>query len=161
MMPAPTALSSPLVSPMNSLSLHCSTWSALPTYGAFIPSGSLVPAGSSRVGCPCTPSDCPELMTLVPSNVVVAANSLLIRVSSALTASNSVALDAPCSSNVPMVALVSFSLVRAATCSRSYTPSAHSLASSTWDKPSASLSSATLFINSLIESTAASFSHAS
>ena len=134
---------------------------------------SLVAAGSSRVGCPCTPSDCPEVTTLVPSNVVVAANSLLTRASSALTASNSVALSAPCRSNAPMVAslsrlsldqlarLVSFSLVRAATCSRSSTPSAHSLASSIWDKPSASLSSATLFLNSLIESLAASLSHAS
>jgi hypothetical protein len=34
----------------------------------------------------------------------------------------------------------SFSLVRAATCPRSSTPSVHSLASSTWDKLSASLS---------------------
>jgi hypothetical protein len=86
-MPAPTALSSPLVSPMNSLSLRVSTWSALPTYGVSIPS------------CICL-----EPVTLAPDNVVAAANSLLTRVSSALTASSSLVLDASCSSNAPIVA---------------------------------------------------------
>ena len=114
MMPAPTVLSSPLESPKNSLSLRFSTWSALPKYGVSIPSCSLATAGSS-------------LVALAPDNVVAAANSLLTRVSSALTTSSPVVMDAFYSSNATMVAsrsrlslaqlirLLSFSLCRAAT----------------------------------------------
>jgi hypothetical protein len=161
-MPAPTTLSSPLVSPKSSLSLRVSPWSALPTYGVSIPSCSLVTAGSSCIGCTCTPPVSTELATPTPDHVAAAVNSRFTRVSSALTSSSSVALDAHCRSNAPMVTsrsrlslaqlirLVSFSPANAATCSRSSTPSAQSLASSTWDNPSASLSSATLLLNSRI-----------
>ena len=168
MMPAPTDLSSPLVSPINSLSLRDSA-GAPPTYGVSIPSCSLITAGSSCVGCTFIPPDCPELVTLALATVIAAAISLLTRVSSVLTVSSSVAFDVSCSFNAPMVAsrscpslvqlirLFSFSLCRAATLSRSSTPSVHSLASSMWDKSSASLCSATLFLNSFIASTVVSF----
>jgi len=154
-MAAPSALSSPLVSPLNSLSplnAQRDSAGAPPTYGLSTPSCSLATAGSPCVGCTSIPVGYPELMNLALDLVVAASNSLLTRVSSALTASNSVALDTFCSSTAPMMEsrshfslaqlmrFCSFSLVRAATCPRSSTPSVHSLVSSTWDKLSASLS---------------------